>query len=133
MQRQRSGGILTHAGDNLSNKLNTSVKLRQFRPVQFRNRTGQPRDATRTSRGENLVAFRSRFNVRQPSVARIIFPPHEIILLETRHYPRHRRRLHLFGACESTERKRTTEDNDGESRETRSRKSAGVILFPQLP
>jgi hypothetical protein len=56
-----------------------------------------------------------------------------MILLETRHYPRHRRRSHLLGARESTEGKGTTEYDDGESGETRSRKSAGVIFLPQLP
>jgi hypothetical protein len=133
MQREGSGGILTHAGDHRSNKLNTSAELRQLRPIQFPDRTRQPRDTTCAPSGENLMAFRSCFDVRQPSVVRIIFPLHEIILLETRHYPRHRRRLHLLGASESSECKRTTEDDDRESRKPGSRESAGVILFPQLP
>jgi hypothetical protein len=128
-----SGRIVPHARDNRSNKLNAPGQLRQFRAVQLPNSTCQPRDATRASSSENLIAFRSRFNVRQPSVARIILPPHEVILLETRHYPRHCRRPHLLGARESTECKGTTEDDDGESGEARSRKAAGVILFPQLP
>jgi hypothetical protein len=127
-----SGRIVPHVRDNRSNKLNAPAQLRQFRRLQFRNRSGKPRDATRASGRENLIAFRSRFNVGQSSVARIIFPPDEIILLETGHYPRHRRRLHLLGARESTECKGTTEDNNRQRRETRSRKTAGVILFPEL-
>jgi hypothetical protein len=110
-----SGRIVPHARDHRSNKVNASAQLRQFRAVQLPDSTRQPRDATRTSGSENLIALCRRLNVRQPSVVRIIFPFHEIILLETGHYPRHRRRLHLLGARESTERKGTTEDDDGES------------------
>jgi hypothetical protein len=63
-----SGRIVPHARDNRSNKVNASAELSQFRSFQFRDRTGKPRDATRASGGENLVAFRSRFDVRQPSI-----------------------------------------------------------------
>jgi hypothetical protein len=133
VQRQRSGRVVTHARDDRSNKLNASAQLRQFCPSQFLNRTDEPRDATRASGGENLMTFRGRFDVRQPSIPRVTFPLYEIILLETRHYPRHRRRPHLLGTRESAERKRTTENDDGERREAGSRKSAGVIFFAQLP
>jgi hypothetical protein len=61
--------IVPHAADDRSNKLNASAKLRQFFAFQLRNRTGKPRDATRASGRENLIAFRSRFNVGQPSIA----------------------------------------------------------------
>jgi hypothetical protein len=64
-----SGRIDTHACDDRSNKLNTPAELRQFCRFQFRNRTRKPRDATRASGGENLIAFRSRFDVRQPSIS----------------------------------------------------------------
>jgi hypothetical protein len=133
VQRQRSGRVVTHARDDRSNKLNASAQLRQFCPSQFLNRTGKPRDATRASCGQNLMAFRGRFDARQPSIPRVTLPLYEIFLFETRHYARHCRRSHLLGARESTEGERTTEDDDGESRETGSRKSASVILSPQVP
>jgi hypothetical protein len=107
-----SGRIVPHACYDRSNKLNAPLQLRQFRSAKFPNCTRKPRDATRPSGGENLMAFRGRFDVRQPSIPCVIFPLYEIIFLETRHYPRHRRRFHLFGARESTECKGTTEDDD---------------------
>jgi hypothetical protein len=116
MHRQCSGRIVPHACDDRSNKLNASLQLRQLCPSQILDRTGKPRDATRASGRESLMTFRGRFDVRQPSIPCVTLPLYEIILLETRHYPRHRRRPHLFGARESAERKRTTEYDDGESR-----------------
>jgi len=108
--------IAPHPRNDRSNKLNAPLQLRQFCPSQLLNRTGKPRDATRASGGENLMTFRGRFDVRQPSIPCVTFPLYEIILLETGHYPRHRRRPHLLGARESAERKGTTEYDDGESR-----------------
>jgi hypothetical protein len=63
-----SGRIVTHVRDNRSNKLNPPLQLRQFRPTKFANSTRKPRDAARTSGSENLMAFRGRFDVRQPSI-----------------------------------------------------------------
>jgi hypothetical protein len=65
----RSRAIVTHACDDGSNKLNAPAQLRQFCPFQFRDRTRESRDATRASGGENLMAFRGRFDVRQPSIS----------------------------------------------------------------
>jgi hypothetical protein len=64
-----SGRIVPHACDNRSNKLNAPPQLRQFRPAKFPNSTCKPRDATRASGCENLVAFRGCFDVRQPSIS----------------------------------------------------------------
>ena len=78
------------------------------------------------------MAFCRRFDVRQPSIFWIAFPFHEVVLFETRHDPGHRRRSHLFGAGEGTQREGPAEDDDGESGKAGSGKSAGVILLSQL-
>jgi hypothetical protein len=63
-----SGRIVLHARDNCCNKLNAPLQLRQFPPAKFPNSTRKSRDTTRASGGENLLAFRGRFDVRQPSI-----------------------------------------------------------------
>jgi len=63
-----SGRIVPQASDDGSNKLNAPLELRQFRPAKFPNSTRKPRHAPRASGGENPLAFRGRFDVRQPSI-----------------------------------------------------------------
>jgi hypothetical protein len=72
-------------------------------------------------------------NQRQSSVPRIALALHQANPLETCHDTRHRRRPHLLGAGELTERKRAAEDDNRESGKARRGDAAGVILLAQLP
>ena len=127
-----SGRLATHGRDHISHKLNPSAELRQLLPFQLAHGARQLFDAASASGCHSLMAFRCRLNVRQPSVARVAFPFYETILLEARHDPGHRRRLHLFRARELTEGERSAEDDDREGRKSGGRKSAGVIFLSQL-
>jgi hypothetical protein len=64
-----SGRIATHVRDNRSNKLNAPLQLRQLRPAKFSDSARKPSHAPCASGGENLLAFRGRFDVRQPSIS----------------------------------------------------------------
>lgn len=120
-----------HGSDQVSKNLNSTGKVRQLRPVEVFQRCGQQLHASSAPRGKNSPSFGGSVNLSQPSIASVALPVDQPIRLETGHDPRHRWRLHAFGAGKSAEGYRAAEDDDRESGEARSRKPAGIVFLAQ--
>lgn len=68
-----------------------------------------------------------------PSVGAIALAPHEPVVLERLHDPRHRRWAHLLGGGQLPERARTAEDEHRERGELRGWDAGDGVLPAHVP
>lgn len=121
-----------HRTDDRFKKLDSAGQLRQFAGLQSLHGRCQLLYAPGSACSENPLSFVRRPDSRQAPVAHIADALDEPVLLQPRHDSRHRRRLHLLSRRQLAEGERAAEDDYGESRKTRRRKPARIILPAQL-